>query len=249
MRTNLTFRFIGECNLFLDKEKRYRIFSLTVNDRPSVKDTIEALGVPHTEVDGIIVNGQPVTFIYQLKDGDSIRVYPRWGRQARAGHRSLQKHLPLHPRFVCDVHLGKLVRHLRLLGFDACYKIDFKDDEIVELAAKQRRIILTRDIGLLKNKRIVWGYFVRTMDSNKQIKEVVKHLRLSPKVRPFRLCLNCNGRIQRIAKSKVAEKLPPKVRAHYQEFYICKSCDKIYWKGSHHRRLHLIVSQVLKLDC
>ena len=244
MGTKLKIRFFGECNLFLEEQKRNKAFGHSVKGNPSVKDTIEALGVPHTEVDGIIANGQSVDFSHQIKDGDAIRVYPRWERKFKARYKPLQKPLPLHPRFVCDVHLGKLVRHLRLLGFDSLYGTEFRDNEIVALAQNERRVVLTRDIGLLKNKKISLGYFVRTTDSGKQIKEVVKHLYLSPKARPFRLCLDCNGRIKRVAKSKVADKLPPKVRAHYQEFYICQSCDKIYWKGSHHRRLKRIVFQL-----
>lgn len=204
--------------------------------KPSVKDAIEAIGVPHTEVDTIVVNGSPVGFGYHLRDGDAVSVYPA----------SFVPELPVRvalrgePRlaFVVDVNLGKLARLLRMLGFDAAYRNDFSDHDIAELAANEGRTVLTRDRRLLRFRVIEHGYWLRSDDPSVQIGEVIKRYGLSPVIRPFKRCLVCNGVIEPVEKEKVIERLEPKTRIYYEDFYICSGCGKIYWKGSHYEQMN-----------
>ena len=149
-----TIRFLGELNIFLPKERKHRSFSHTVKGKPSIKDTVEALRVPHTEIDCILVNGRSVDFHYQVRGKEKIRVYPDSARVKNIKVKRLRPKFPGRPRFLTDVHLGKLTRHLRLLGFNTLYQHDYSDQEIIEEVKNKKRIVLTRDIGLLKNKAI-----------------------------------------------------------------------------------------------
>ncbi len=204
--------------------------------KPSVKDAIEATGVPHTEVDSIVVNGIPVGFGYHLKDGDAVSVYPA----------SLSPEIPEklalrgepRPWFVVDVNLGKLARRLRMLGFDAAYRNDYADHEIAGLAASEDRIVLTRDRRLLRFRKITHGYWLRSDDPRMQVKEVLGRFGYFPLVRPFNRCLECNGVIVPVEKAEVFDRLEPKTRLYYDEFSICSDCGKIYWKGSHYDRMN-----------
>jgi uncharacterized protein len=198
--------------------------------------------VPHTEIDCLVVNGQSVDFAYRIRGGERIRVYPDSTRVRLAGIKKLQSRFPYRPKFILDVHLGKLARHLRLLGFDALYERDYTDRQIVDCIKKEKRIVLTRDIGLLKNKAVQYGCFVRAIDPTGRIKEVVRRFHLFDKVKPFTLCLDCNGIIRRTAKTKILHKLPPETKKYYTAFYVCQSCGKVYWKGAHHRRLSAIIN-------
>ena len=244
--TRGVFRFYGDLNDFLPLSRRRRVFPVAVKGRPAVKDTIEALGVPHPEVDVVLVNGRSEAFGYQLGANDRVAVYPS-GFSIKA---SPLVHLRPHVRgvrFVIDSHLGKLARHLRLLGFDCVYKTCFPDAEIAGIAQQEKRIVLTRDIGLLKNKIVRSGLWVRSTDPVLQLKEVLKKYRLVSRVKPFRLCLECNGRILRVAKWKVSAQLPDMVRETHSRFYACGTCGKVYWRGSHYGQLARLVNRATGL--
>jgi len=231
------FRFFGELNQFLLPSRKNRTFFHAVNGNPSIKDTIEALGIPHTEVGKMFVNNRPVGFTYQLYDRDKIKIYPQGVVQRK-----------IRPKFILDVHLGKLVRHLRLLGFDSLYDSGFTDKQIIKIALQEKRIIFTRDICLLKNKIIKWGYWVRSVIAAQQIKEVIRKFALAKQIKPFRLCLECNGQIKQVPKAKIEAKLPLKVRQYYDKFYHCSACRKIYWQGSHYERLKKVIREAKKLS-
>ena len=238
-------RFYGVLRDFLDAPLRNRRFTYVIKGCPSIKDTLEAIGVPHVAIDVIFVNKVPADFSRQLSEGDEIRVYPK-------GHPFKQRtvlHLQTQPpafRFVIDSHLGKLVRHLRLLGFDSQYKTVFPDREIARTAVRERRIVLTRDKGLLKYKCLKWAYWVRSSDPQKQIREVIKYFGLQKHLRPFTLCVECNGKIWPVAKAKVQAQLPPKTRVFFKRFYRCRQCRRIYWKGSHYARLSRFIRKLKK---
>jgi hypothetical protein len=192
---------------------------------PAIKDAIEALGIPHVEVETIMVNGTSVGFYHPLGPEDKVEVYPF-------------TQLPAHPQhFILDVHLGKLARLLRLLGFDTLYQNDFTDKFIAETAENQDRIVLTRDVGLLKNKIIKWGYWLRSQDPFLQLQEVIQRFRLKKRMHPFSRCLACNGIIKPVNKNEILYLLPPNTRNFFDEFYQCQSCKRIYWKGSHYQRM------------
>ncbi|MFH1359479.1 MAG: Mut7-C RNAse domain-containing protein [Candidatus Omnitrophota bacterium] len=240
------FHFFGSLNDFLTYQKRNRLFRYFFKGNPAIKDAIEAIGVPHPEVDCIVTNGRCVGFYYHLQPQDKVRVYSRKPEPRVRPIKHLKAKLLKHPRFILDSHLGKLARHLRLLGFDVRYKNFFPDEEIVAIHQETRRIILTRDIGLLKNRVVKRGYWVRSSDPKKQIQEIIKEFKLKTKIKPFTLCLECNGRITRIPKSCVIHRLPPLTKEVYQRFFICRKCQKIYWRGAHYARLCGFVQKVKK---
>jgi uncharacterized protein with PIN domain len=242
-----TFRFYAELNDFLPPleravERRYRF-----DGKPSVKDAIEAQGVPHTEVELILVNGRAVGFDCHLRSGDRIAAYPVFETLDIAPLVRLREHPLRDTRFVLDVHLGKLARWLRLVGFDALYRTDLEDSEIADLATREKRVVLTRDVGLLQRRAITHGYWVRADDPDVQIVEVLSRFQLDRSLRPFQRCLECNGRIERVEKADVWEQLEPKTRQFYELFYRCANCQKVYWAGSHYTRMLAKLHRVIGL--
>jgi uncharacterized protein with PIN domain len=239
------FRFYEELNDFLPEQRRGQPFTQPFRGSPAIKNTIEAIGVPHTEIDLILVNGQSVDFEYQLKPGDRVSVYPMFealdiGPTTRLRQKPLRE-----PRFICDVHLGRLARRLRLLGFDVTYRNDFDDPEIVDISLDERRVILTCDRGILKIRRVTHGYYVRSREVDEQVIEVLHRLDLSSQIAPFTRCTGCGGLIREVEKAAVLGQIPPNVAEQYQDYFRCEGCGKVYWKGSHFDRLQAYVSKVL----
>lgn len=232
-------KFTGSLNDFIPGSKSHQMQKISFGGNPSVKDFIEARGVPHVEVDVILVNGHSEDFSYNLENGDRIKVY-----SADAEWQSdVEKILQLQPAypdpisFILDVHLGALARILRLAGFDTDYRNDRDDATIVRKACDEQRVVLTRDVDLLKYKNLQFGYWVRNTDPEKQAGEVIKHFRLKDQIQPFSRCLSCNGRLQSVEKEKVWDKIPPKVKEWRNSFTQCERCGKVYWKGTHYNRL------------
>ncbi len=231
------FRFYEELNDFLPESRRKRDFLYVFTGAPAIKDAIEALGVPHVEVDLILVDGSSVDFGHTLCDGDRVSVYPVFESLDITPITHLRERPLRDPRFICDVHLGKLARRLRVLGFDTLYRDDYGDAEIASLAAAQKRCVLTRDVGLLKRNEVERGYWLRSTHIREQVAEVVTRLDLAALIRPFRLCTFCNARVESVAKIDIAHQLEPLTRQHFNEFKRCTNCTRIYWKGSHYDRL------------
>ncbi|MFP4023835.1 MAG: Mut7-C RNAse domain-containing protein [Thiohalospira sp.] len=237
----ITIRFYEELNDFLPAEKRKKAFIFDVQSNSSVKDTIEALGVPHTEVDLILVNSNPVDFSYNLKPNDYVSVYPKFesldiSKVTKVREKPLRK-----IKFILDVHLGQLAKYLRLLGFDTYYMNDLKDSKIIEKAIDENRIILTRDYGILKHKKVTHGYYVRSQDSKNQLKEILQRFDLKSKIKPFSRCTICNGSIKKVEKKKIEHLLLEKTKRSFQEFYQCSLCQKIYWEGSHFKNINRLL--------
>ena len=227
------FRFYAELNDFLRPERRHQTVPYRFDGHPGIKDPIEALGVPHVEVAGIVVNGIAVGFDHPLQPGDHVAVYPAFADVAGAPPVQLREQPPRPGAFVVDVNLGRLARTLRLLGFDALFSNAYRDDEIVAISAEQARIVLTRDRRLLHAKAIVHGYWVRSILVAQQVEEVVRRFRLAGQVRPFSRCAACNGQIEPIAKVDVLDRLEPKTQKYYDAFSRCPACGQVYWEGSH----------------
>jgi hypothetical protein len=210
-----------------------------------VKDLIESLGVPHTEVDLILVNGLSVDFRHPVCDGDTVSVYPVFGSLDIRPALRLRPQPLRRPAFILDAHLGRLAAYLRLLGFDSLYRNDFSDQELARLSADEKRILLTRDRGLLKRSIVTRGYCVRSVKPRGQIREVAERFDLSGSAAPFRRCLSCNGLLHPVEKQAVRELLPPGTRERFEEFYRCTGCGKILWPGAHFSRLQSIVWEAL----
>jgi len=227
------FRFYEELNDFLPPAQRKQTRLYRFNDHPGIKDAIEAQGIPHTEVDLILVDGQSVGFDYRLQPNDRVAVYPVF-ESFDISPLVLLREKPLRQSaFVLDVNLGKLARRLRLLGFDTLYRNDYRDAQIADIAAAEKRIVLTRDRRLLHARRITHGYWVRSVIADAQVEEVLRRFDLHRQIRPFRRCLICNGSLERVAKTDVLDRLEPKTKRYYETFCRCQGCGRIYWQGSH----------------
>jgi uncharacterized protein with PIN domain len=238
MNKNAEFRFYEELNDFLPKDKRKQSFTYHFFGNPTVKDAIEACGIPHPEVELIIANGKSVDFDYHLADGDQISVYPEFESLDISPLLKLRETPLRNTKFIVDVNLGKLAKFLRLVGFDTLYCNQYKDKDIVRLSKNEKRIILTRDQHLLKHKLITRGYWVRNIDPDKQLIEVVKRLDLISSISPFVRCMVCNGSLKSVKKKDIIDVLPENTAKYYSEFYRCKCCDKIYWPGSHYQKMY-----------
>lgn len=237
-------RFYAELNDFLPKRKRQVKFTYSFYGSPSVKDVIEAEGIPHTEVDLILANGISVDFSYCIKQDDDISVYPVFETLDISPLTHLIDRPLRESRFVLDVHLGKLAKYLRMLGFDTLYRNDYKDKELADISLSQNRIILTRDRDLLKYSHITHGYYVRNTNSLQQVSEIVKRFDLYEQIKPLSRCILCNHPLSIVDKAEIIDQLEPKTIKHYNTFYRCEGCGKIYWKGSHYKRMKGFVSRI-----
>jgi uncharacterized protein with PIN domain len=206
---------------------------------------IEALGVPHTEVELVIVNGDSASLEALLEDGDRVAVYPRFTGIDVADAVRTAVQPPGRMRFVADAHLGGLARLLRMAGFDTIYRNDIREDEIEALVLDEERVALTRDRELLKRRAIDYGCYVRALRAEDQLREVVQRYGLAERARPFTLCLHCNAPLRTIAKADVRDRLPPSVAASQDEFRTCDACRRIYWRGTHWQRMTAMLAAVL----
>ena len=246
-----TVRFYEELNDFLPVEKRKTSFLYSFFGHPSVKDSIEALGVPHTEVDLILVNGQSVDFTYRLRKNDRISVYPVFesfdiSPVVRLRPRPLRR-----VRFVLDTQLGKLAKRLRMLGFDTLYHNDFKETDLIKISASENRILLTRNKKLLKRRCIDRGFWIRTTEPDSQVREIVKRLDLFSQCHPFTRCLECNTPVKSVSKKKILGLLKHQTAAYFDTFTQCSACGKVYWKGSHYERMRQFLRSIAesRKDC
>ena len=231
---SVTLRFYEELNDLLPPAKRKRAYRRVLFLSPTVKDVIEAEGVPHTEVDLILVNGDSVGFDHRLRDGDYVSVYPVFEALDISPVVRLRPKPLRVPRFVLDVHLGTLARRLRMLGFDTLYRNDYQDAEIVAIARRERRIILTRDVGLLKHGAVTHGYWLRSTQPEAQVDEVLERFDLRRHIDPFARCTVCNGLVRLADKARILDRLHPNTAASFEVFYQCSRCGKVYWEGSHY---------------
>ena len=238
-------RAYAELNDFLGSESRGLTMRRPCRSHQTVKDVLEAMGIPHTEVDLIVVNGNPVGFEHRPATGDRIAVYPMF-EALDIGSTGQLRPVPLRdPRFVIDVNLGRLARWLRVLGFDVWWSSDADDQMLADISLDQQRILLTRDRGMLKRRAITHGLFVHSEQPKQQTLEVMRRLDLRRRVAPLTRCVRCNGRLDAVAKEEVMGRLEPLTRRYYDEFSRCADCGQIYWPGTHFARLTSLVDELL----
>lgn len=241
------FRFYEELNDFLSPARRKRPFTAAVADNATVKQAIEALGVPHTEIELILVNGEPVDFSRRIEDGDRISVYPMFESL------DVTPLLKLRPaplrciRFLTDAHLGALAKRLRLLGFDTVHAADATDGAIAARAATEQRILLSRDRELLKRKQVSRGCYMREFDPCRQLDYLVARLNLRRQARPFTRCVECNGVLEQITREQAGDRVPEDVRRRFSRFWRCPGCRRVYWRGSHYEALSRRVARALAI--
>lgn len=237
-------RFYEELNDFLPPSRKKIRYEINFTGTPSVKDIIEAQGVPHTEIDLILVNGTSVRFNKRLNGDEDISVYPVFESFDISKVQMLRPRPLRRPKYVLDVHLGTLSKYMRMLGFDALYRNDFTDPEIITLSVVQKRCILTRDIGILKHSAVLHGYWIRNSNPLKQIEEVVRRFHLHGEIKEFTRCVRCNAKLKKISREKAAAGLPPKVKMFQREFSFCPDCSKTYWKGTHYDKMSSLIEHL-----
>jgi uncharacterized protein with PIN domain len=235
------FCFHDELNDILPSQKRGSEITLRFNSDQSVKHLIESLGVPHTEIGRVLVNGQSADLSMLLRNGDRIDVYP----PARI-NLSGPNHADAY--FVADNHLGQLAVYLRMLGFDTLYRNDYQDDELAQISSLENRILLTRDRRLLMRNLVQHGYWVRSKVPRQQLVEVLRRFGLCEQIVPFKRCMRCNGLLQHVNKEQVLNRLKPLTKKYYEQFRLCPDCQGIYWQGSHYTRMMDFIAQV-ELEC
>jgi len=228
------FRFHGELADFLPRERRNAVFDYACARAATLKNAIEALGVPHTETARVLVNGHAATLDRIVRDGDTVEVHP-----------GTLPPLSDPARFLADAHLGGLARFLRMLGYDTLHHNAFTDDEIRRLAREERRVVLTRDRELLKCREILRGCYVHALKPEAQLREVAARYALAGQARPFTLCMICNIALEPVQKSTIAGELPSEVAARYDWFRRCAGCARIYWPGSHYERMRSALDRIM----
>ena len=248
MKKSSFFNFHGCLNDFLTAEDRGHALEYRVESTPAIKDAIEAMGVPHPEIGLIIAEGEVLSFSYPLKGEEEVHIYPHHEAPEALKH-LVAPLLPVRegeaPAFIVDVHLGRLARYLRVAGIDTIYENeDMGDEKIAHIASREKRVVLTRDVGLLKRSAVEYGHWMRNKNSRAQLREVVSYYGLKRHFNPFSHCVHCNGLIRPIEKSAVEEKLPPGIRRDFKRFFSCRSCGHVYWEGSHYKRILELLSSV-----
>jgi len=241
-----TFRFYEELNDFLPFDKKKVAFTHSFEGAPSIKDVIEAIGVPHVEVDMILVNSKSFDFNYILKNNDHVSVYPVFETIDISGASHMRPKPLRKTKFILDVHLGKLAKYLRMFGFDSLYQNDYDDNRIIQISLAEHRIILTRDIGLLKVKIVSHGYWIRNQKPKEQLFEVLKYFDLYKGIDPFNRCIKCNGKLKSVRKENIIKQIEPLTRKFFIDFYKCLNCGGIFWEGSHYDKMIKFIDDVKK---
>ncbi len=239
------FHFYADLNDFLPKERQDTTWTLVFGGHETVKHLIESVGVPHTEVDLILVDGKSVRFDHKMSAGERVDVYPPSFVPDCAGSLHLLPELPEEIRFVLDCHLGKLATYLRLLGFDTQYQNDWEDEILADISSHEARILLTRDRGLLKRSQVKFGYWVRGKKPPVQLQEVVLRFELAERAKPFTRCARCNALLESVEKEAVYHLLESKTKLYYDDFQQCPGCRQVYWKGSHFDRMEGFIAGII----
>jgi uncharacterized protein with PIN domain len=244
------FRFYAELIDFLPRRQRGKPFVHSFDWRASVKDMIESLGVPHTQIELLVVNGHSVDFEVIVEDGDRIEAYPLFDTVNLPGKVRLRPPLLRPPRFILDIHLGRLAAYLRMMGFDTAYgppwvQTDFPDEQLAQVAHDEGRVLLTRDIGLLKRSIVTYGYWVRNTERRARLAEIVQRFDLADDVQLFTRCMKCNGFLHPVEKSDVLERLKPDTIHSFDVFHQCADCGRVFWRGSHVERMQGLIDEVL----
>lgn len=242
----ISFRCYAELNDFLSAERRQKSFVLSLKTPVTVGEAIEYLGIPFSEVDLVLVNSRSAAKSQRLYENDRVSVYPAFESFDISSLKSSRQKPLRKTYFILDAHLGKLAKYLRMLGFDTLYRNDFGDEEIIEIAARENRIILSRDKLLLGSDRITRGYYVRATEKHAQLKEVVSKFDLYSQFRSFTRCMTCNTALIPKNKEEVLDKVDADTARIFNEFFWCPACEKVYWRGSHFERMEKLILSLVR---
>jgi uncharacterized protein with PIN domain len=191
----------------------------------SARDAVEALGVPHVELSEATLDGAPAELSAEVRDGATLAVWPAEARELAE------------PRFVCDLHLGKLTRLLRYCGFDTLWDPAWREAVLARVAQREDRAVLSRHRALLKRSAVVRGLLLRSDDADGQLVEVLRRFCLAERIRRPGRCARCNGELVPTPKDRVPVPIPPRTAAWLDDYWLCAGCGQLYWEGTHVERL------------
>ncbi|MGE5394050.1 MAG: Mut7-C RNAse domain-containing protein [Candidatus Saccharibacteria bacterium] len=240
------FRFYEELNDYLPEEMRKGWIESSAEPGTSVGEKIASYGIPLGDIDLILVNQQSESFNYILQNEDRISVYPVF-ESFDISRVSKLRDKPLRElAFICDVHLGRLCKYLRMLGFDTLYSNDYTPQKIIEISNAEKRIILSKNIQLIRHKEVTHAYWVRSANPREQLNDLIYGLDILKWAQPLTRCLNCNSMLERVKKEDIINRLEERTATYYTEFFRCPGCDQIYWKGSHYESMLEFIHQIEK---
>ncbi|MFJ7075085.1 Mut7-C RNAse domain-containing protein [Streptomyces sp. NPDC098781] len=228
--------FAPELRVFLPNGRRQEgAARITTDGVSTLGHVVESLGVPLTEVGTLVVDGREVPVSHIPVSAGTVSVRPVARPQRVPG-------APL--RFLLDVHLGTLARRMRLLGVDTAYEsTDIGDPALAARSAAERRVLLSRDRGLLRRRELWAGAYVYSTRPDDQLRDILDRFR--PELRPWTRCTACNGLLKEATKEEVADQLEGGTQRSYDVFAQCTECKRAYWKGAHHEQLVAIVERAL----
>ena len=240
------FRFYEELNNYLPEDLRKGWIESSAEPGTSVGEKIHSFGIPLNEIDLILVNQLSESFDYILQEGDRISVYPVF-ESFDISEVSKLRDKPLRdPAFICDVHLGRLCKYLRMLGFNTYYSNDFTPQQIIEISNLEKRIILSKSIHIIRHKEVTHAYWVRSSEPLEQLKDLIYRLDFSKRAQALTRCLNCNTKLEKAKKEDIIDRLEERTEKYYTDFFRCPTCDQIYWKGSHYEHMLEFIHQIEK---
>jgi len=230
----LTLRIAEDLRFLLPARHRGGELRCPLDGTSSLGHCVEAAGIPLTEVGELRDGGSTLTPAHRPAPGEIVDVHPV---------RRPQPTPTVPPRFLLDVHLGRLARRLRILGLDVAYRNDAGDAELAEAASREPRVLLTQDRGLLRRHIPGCAAYVRGARADEQVRDVLD--RFAPPLDPWTRCPNCNGTLTRVPKQEVLDALKPGTVRSYDAFARCRGCGQVYWRGAHARRLDRLVSDAV----
>ncbi|HUI64789.1 MAG TPA: Mut7-C RNAse domain-containing protein [Bacteroidota bacterium] len=234
-------RFYAELNEHLPAGMRQAEFSHAAGEGATLGTLLAEFALRGNEVDLILVNGESAALSHILRENDRVSIYPVFDSIDVTPLTKMDDRPRRRMRFVLDVHLGKLAHHLRMMGFDTLYRNDYTRSELLGIASRDDRILLSKSSSLVEAEELTAAYRVRSSDPREQLLEVLTRFDLWRAARPFVRCLHCNSLLQPEAKNAVAEHLPEKVRELYLKFNRCPSCGRIYWEGTHFQKMQAFI--------
>ncbi|MBC8318514.1 MAG: hypothetical protein H8E41_11455 [Desulfobulbaceae bacterium] len=214
-----------------------------LNRRASIKDIIESMGVPHTEIGRLIINDQEVSFLHIPNNNTSVEIFPLSGPDDFLTATSLRPEPLPELIFALDMNVGKLVKLLRMAGIDTFYTNPISELELLKVGVEENRIVLSRNKDLLKRKALTFGYLVKNFSPEKQFQEIIHFFGLTRNLQPFTRCMACNGLLKKVDKQKIIAELEPLTKIHYHCFQQCSDCTKLYWSGSHKDKMVDIIKR------
>ena len=237
MTEQLTLVFFGNNKELLQVPTSQGKILYHLNRRASIKDIVEAVGVPHTEICRLVYSGNEISFHYIPSGDEEILIYP-FDKQNNWRAPSVLRPQPFDRlKFLVDMTALKLARNLRMAGLDTATVVGKKLKDIVKMASSEKRIVITKNRELVKIGDLLYGQLLRSDDHRKQLLEVEERYDIKAVAKPMSRCLVCNEILLEVPKKNILHRLEPLTRKYYTTFKECALCRKIYWPGSHHDRM------------